>query len=429
MNLQLFGIIGKPVLHSLSPRMWNAAFRELKINAKYLYVPVDSANEGIEVMKRVGLAGINVTAPFKEDILAQVDELSGTANRIGAVNTIANKNGRLWATNTDYNGITEVVRSLSLSSKKALVLGTGGAARAVMYVLEDMDFRVILIGRNKEKLQAFQQEFNCDTADFTHFKKLLNDCSFIVSTLPEPTEYLNRSTLTSNHILFDANYKNDALDKLSKQIGFSYVSGLEWLVRQAKPAFSLLSGRDVSAESLKSYLQVAQPENSTSIALIGLAGVGKSTVGRTLAQALNYSFVDIDEEVEKVAGKSIRQIFDEYGEEWFREREYEVLAQKAGEEKIIISCGGGIVTKKKSREVIQNQSLCVWLDASVDYCMDGLDTSNRPLYASGNPVGIAKEVYAQRKSLFADAAHVLMNVEGKNAEQIVAALSNEFKEK
>lgn len=124
LDFKIYGIIGKPVLHSLSPAMMNAAFTELQINAKYLQIPVNSAEEAIDIMERVGISGINVTAPFKEDIISFAEILSDKVKQIGSANTILKEGDKISAFNTDYEGVKQSIQNLEITGKKALVLGT-----------------------------------------------------------------------------------------------------------------------------------------------------------------------------------------------------------------------------------------------------------------------------------------------------------------
>ncbi|MDX2168884.1 MAG: shikimate dehydrogenase, partial [Deltaproteobacteria bacterium] len=133
---RVVGIIGDPVSHSRSPAMHNAAFAALKLDWVYVPFPVAAADVGaaLAAVRALGLAGINVTVPHKEAVLAHCDRLTPLARRVGAVNTLVNQNGRLLGDNTDVYGFAATLRAqrIRLRGRHAIVVGAGGAARAVL---------------------------------------------------------------------------------------------------------------------------------------------------------------------------------------------------------------------------------------------------------------------------------------------------------
>lgn len=426
LDFKIYGIIGKPVLHSLSPAMMNAAFTELQINAKYLQIPVNSAEEAIDIMERVGISGINVTAPFKEDIISFAEILSDKVKQIGSANTILKEGDKISAFNTDYEGVKQSIQNLEITGKKALVLGTGGAAKTVVQVLMDLQFEVILLGRNQKKLKEFQNKFNCQIEDIENIKENLSEVELIISTLPNATEYLKAEFLRKDHIIFDANYKNDSLKKLSESLSFQYIKGTQWLLNQAKPAFELFTNKTIDISVLEKGILNSVNKNCSVISLIGFMGVGKTTVGKYLAKILSCKFIDLDDLIEKRYNTSIPEIFENIGEEAFRRTEHKILAEVLKMKRLILSCGGGIIKRKENRDLLDQNTKCFWLDASVNYCLDGLDISNRPLLQVENPVVAAEQIYAERKMYYAQTAHVLINAENKTTEQISNQIYDEI---
>ena len=131
---KIFGILGRPVAHSLSPAMHNAAFRHLGINAVYVAFPVTDLAQAVAGLRGLGIGGVSVTIPFKEEIIPLIDELDPQAARIGAVNTVVNRDGRLTGYNTDWLGaVTALTAKISLKGRHVLILGAGGASRAIAY--------------------------------------------------------------------------------------------------------------------------------------------------------------------------------------------------------------------------------------------------------------------------------------------------------
>ena len=131
---KIFGILGRPVAHSLSPVMHNAAFRHLGMNAVYVAFPVTDLAQAVAGLRGLGIGGVSVTIPFKEEIIPLIDELDPQAAAIGAVNTVVNRDGRLTGYNTDWLGaVTALTAKISLKGRHVLILGAGGASRAIAY--------------------------------------------------------------------------------------------------------------------------------------------------------------------------------------------------------------------------------------------------------------------------------------------------------
>jgi len=162
---KIYGIIGYPVNHSFSPMMHNAAFGELKIDARYLSFSVKPENipQAIEGIKALDISGVNVTIPHKSSIIPYLDEVTPLAKKIGAVNTVKNVNGRLIGTNTDVLGFIQSLKKLKFSplDKTIGMLGAGGSARALIAGLADAGASKILIhNRTVERAKKIEFEFS-----------------------------------------------------------------------------------------------------------------------------------------------------------------------------------------------------------------------------------------------------------------------------
>ncbi len=159
---RLVGIVGWPVEHSLSPAMHNAAFAALGLDWAYVPLPVAPArvDEAVRGLRALGFAGANVTIPHKQAVMSQLDEVSGAARAIGAVNTIVVREGRLLGENTDWLGFLASLREAGFEpkGKRALVLGAGGAARAVVYALASVGVEVAVVNRTPERVEILARE-------------------------------------------------------------------------------------------------------------------------------------------------------------------------------------------------------------------------------------------------------------------------------
>jgi len=235
-----FALIGHPVAGSLSPRLFAAAY-----DGRYPYDLVD--REQFEDAWKVFLAqydGINVTAPFKQDAYAKVDELSEEARRIGAVNLVVKRAQKLFGYNTDVDGIALAVKECGLPVADALVVGTGGAARAAIVAAQKLGCRVRVTGRSAEKAAALAAHFGCQTAPWEGLEALRPDV--IIYTLPGGTPVPAGLNFAAAVVL-EAEYKNPAISGLPCK---AYIPGQRWLLWQAAAGYELFTGEKPNMENL-----------------------------------------------------------------------------------------------------------------------------------------------------------------------------------
>lgn len=158
----IYGIIGNPVRHSLSPLIHNRAFKRFGMDAVYLAFEVKDLSSAIKGIRGLGIKGVSVTIPFKEEILSYLDEVDSVAREIGAVNTVLNREGILVGYNTDWIGALMALEEVvELRGKRVLVMGTGGSARAVIYGLVKRGSHITVIGRSVDKAQKLAEEMGC----------------------------------------------------------------------------------------------------------------------------------------------------------------------------------------------------------------------------------------------------------------------------
>ena len=156
----VFGILGRPVAHSLSPAMHNAAFHSLGLNAVYVPFAVHNLDQAVQGLRGLNLGGVSVTIPFKEEIIPLLDEVDDRALRIGAVNTVVNREGRLWGTNTDWEGALAALQDQTgLAGQHVLVLGAGGAGRAIVYAVRQAGGEVAVADVDEARAKTLAQEF------------------------------------------------------------------------------------------------------------------------------------------------------------------------------------------------------------------------------------------------------------------------------
>lgn len=393
------GLLGRKLGHSYSPQIH-------AMLGSYSYALFEKEPDQLKDFLRHGdFAGINVTVPYKKDVIPFLDELSPVARRLGAVNTIIRRNGKLAGHNTDYFGFLTMVRcsGLELSNKKVLVLGSGGASNTAVAVLTELGAHAVVISRSGENNY--------------HNLHLHKDAYAIVNTTPVGM-YPNAGIAPIDLDLFpalagvlDVVY-NPARTRLlldAENRGLIAVNGLLMLVAQAKEAAQWFTGLQIPDDVIGEIYASLQRQMQN-IILIGMPGSGKTTIGTRLAEQLGKQFVDADAELVKRAGRTISDIFATDGEAAFRTLETQVLADLGQKSALVIATGGGCVTQAQNYPLLhQNGKIfCLTRD------LHKLPTDNRPLSQACK----LEDMYRIRKPLYdAFADHVIAN----NDDPITAA--------
>jgi len=256
--MDVFGIIGWPVGHSLSPAMHNAAFQALGVKAVYGLLPTtpEDLAQAISGIKALHIKGVSVTIPHKEAVIPLLDELDPVAREIGAVNTILNRGGSLWGTNTDWLGVKKALEEVvSLTGQRAVVVGAGGAARAVVYALKKARAAVEIYNRTWEKAQALAQDFGVEARPWAALGQA--DGEILVQTTsvglkedrsPVPREILGRFKVVMD-IVYDP--LETRLLREARAEGCLVVNGLKMLVYQGAEQFKLFTGLEPPVELME----------------------------------------------------------------------------------------------------------------------------------------------------------------------------------
>ena len=399
------GLLGRKLGHSYSPQIHG-------LLGEYPYTLMEKEPEELEDFLRNGdFTGINVTIPYKKDVIAYLDSLSPVAEKMGAVNTIVRKeDGSLWGHNTDYYGFLAMVKrsGLAVAGKKVLVLGSGGASNTAVAVLAELGANVVVVSRSGEN----------------HYGNLHlhRDAAAIVNTTPvgmyPNTEEapLDLDTFAQLEGVLDVIYNpaRTALLQQAEKRGIVAINGLYMLVAQAKETAEYFTG-EVIADSVIDKIYYKLSAQMQNIVLIGMPGCGKSTIGKLLAEKTGRKFVDADEKIVELAKKSIPEIFAQDGENVFREWETKALAELGKQSGLVIATGGGCVTKERNYPLLHQNGILFWLKRDLSL----LPAEGRPLSQQNKP----ETLYEQRKVFYEAFADHCIDNDGSCEDTVHAILS------
>lgn len=351
-----YGLIGEKLGHSFSKEIHEQL-------ADYLYELCPLTREEFpRFMERADFRAINVTIPYKEMVIPYLAGLDEQAQAIGAVNTIVNRGGRLYGHNTDFAGFAYLLarHNISLAGKKVLILGGGGTSKTVRAVAEAQGAAEVIRSDRTVKPGLITY---AEAQNYTQAEVIINatPCGMFPANQDKPlvdlTAYPNLCAVAD--VVYNPLKTNLVL--AAEALGLPACGGLEMLVAQAKYAAEYFTGQAIPDSEIERIYQGILPQKQN-IALIGMPGSGKTTVGSLLAERLRLPLVDCDTEVEKRAGKPIKAIFAEEGEAAFRTLETAVMQDIAAQGGQIIATGGGAILKAENLQALRQNSLLVFLD-------------------------------------------------------------------
>ncbi len=387
-----YGCIGEKLTHSFSKEIHNLLF-------DYDYEIKEIARDELgEFMRAKKFKAINVTIPYKQDVIPYLDWISNTAKKIGAVNTIINRDGKLYGYNTDFAGMTALIKlnGIEINGKRVLVLGSGGTSKTAVAVAESLGAKqVVRVSRTaKEDCITYEDAYK----NFSDAQVIINTtpCGMYPNIIGEP---INLDRFDMVEAVIDAIY-NPLCSNLvikAKNKGIKATGGLYMLVHQAAVAAELFTGTKIDeSKTYDVYKKIVATKRN--IVLIGMPSSGKSTVGKQLANQLQMQFIDTDKEIEKVAGKTIAEIFKTQGEVAFRDIESQVIAEVAAKQNCIIATGGGAVLREQNITLLKGNGTIYFIDRPLEKLVT---TDDRPL--SSNRDDLVKR-YNERYDIYCNTA-------------------------
>ena len=405
-----YGLIGEKLGHSFSKIIHEQL-------ADYTYDLIPLTREELDIfMQEKQFAALNVTIPYKETVIPYLDKIDAHAEKIGAVNTIVNRNGKLKGYNTDFYGFRYMLlhNDIDVKGKKALVLGKGGASKAVIAVLEEMGAKEILTVYYKE---------NPETITYEECYKNHSDAEIIVNTTPVgmypkaddcPIDLDKFPSLKGVADVVYNPLRTQLIIEAEKR-NIPSAGGLEMLVAQAKYAVEIFL--DTKIEDTRIHeINTALTKERSNLVLIGMSGGGKTILGQKAAEKLRKQFVDTDAEIVKRIGMPIADFFAKEGETAFRKIETEVLHELSSQNNLVISTGGGIVKNPLNVEYLKRNGRIIWLKRDAELLQSG---NGRPLAPD---MESTKKLYEERLPLYTAAAEAIAENNGTAEEGLEAIL-------
>lgn len=365
-EVKVFGLLGEKLSHSYSKIIHEA------IEGKYELLEVSKENFDT-FMKEKNFDAINVTIPYKEMVIPYLDFVDEKANKIGAVNTIVKKDGKLYGYNTDYDGFKYIIlkNNFEIKNSNCLILGTGGTSKTVYTVLKDLKAKKIdKASRNGKDGALKYEEINYPDYDYIINTTPVGMYPNIFSTILEKVNVKG---------IIDVIYNPFRTKLLSSNKNIKYSNGLDMLIYQAIKSHEYFIDKPINEDKLLEIRRKLK-KSFLNIVLIGMPGCGKTTISKKLSEELDMIYIDTDSLIEAKTRMKIDEIFSKYGEKKFREIEKEVIKDISIIQECIISTGGGVILNKDNVDALMANGIIFYINRSIDNIYQ--DLKDRPLAKS-----------------------------------------------
>ena len=382
-----YGLIGEKLGHSFSKIIHEKL-------ADYTYELCPLAKDELDAfMTAKQFKAINVTIPYKQDVIPYCDVLDDSAKRIGVVNTIVNRDGKLFGYNTDFAGFLYNLNAhgITLKDKKVMICGSGGTCKTVTAVAEYMGAKEILVVSRSKKENAVTYE-EC----IRH-----KDVDVVVNASPKGMypdngeSPLDLSNFPNCKAVVDVIYNplKTRLLQQAEQLGMKAVNGLEMLVAQAKFAVEHFLSTEIENDKID-QITLELLKQLTNIVLIGMPSSGKTLTGKALCKYIDKTVVDTDAVIVERSGMSINEMFARHGEAYFRQWEHDVIEEFSKQNGLIIATGGGAIKNEENIQNLKQNGVVMFIDRDLEHL---LVTDDRPLSKDTNAVA---KLYEERYPLY-----------------------------
>ena len=404
-----FGLLGRTLGHSFSPRIHNALG-----NTNYeLFEREPSQLQ--EFFANPELQGINITFPYKVNALEACDVVDPRAERIGCVNTMVRKDGKWHGYNTDYDGFVFTLKhaGIDVSGKECIILGDGASSATVHVALEDLGAKSIThLSRKTAPLYT-------DAPNYYETAQIIINCTPIGMYPHNPASLIDIMQFSKLEGVVDLIYnpRRTILLLQAEMMDVPHCDGLPFLVAQGVEAANHFQGESFGTKEIEQILRDMRHEKEN-IILIGMPGVGKTTVGKAIGKKMGRTCIDVDQELAKEIG-DISTYITEQGEAAFREKEAEMIAKLGTQTGIVISTGGGCVTVPKNFAHLRQNGRIYQLTQPVEK----LSTSGRVLSSGG--IERLRELEETRTPMYESFAQCIVE-HNRNAPETVAAILEDF---
>lgn len=423
MDFGQYAITGYPLGHTMSPFIHKRLFALSGRQAAYAVceAPPESFPDFFRSRLR-NLNGFNITIPHKQTVIPYLDGLDDEAAFYGAVNCVACGDSAVGY-NTDAFGFCAALDAAEIPlAGHVLVLGNGGAARTVALEAARRECRVTVASRSDKGAllgKEIERRLGCEIR-VLRFTQITGGYDLVVNAtpvgmFPHTDEcVLEKEQLRGSRALMDLIYnpRQTRLVQYAHELGMKVAQGMDMLVWQAVRAHEFWYGAHFSVQQIREVIADANvymerhfgAKADQPVVLLGFMGCGKSTVGRLLAERAGWDFLDTDEQIERQEGMSIARIFEEKGEDAFRDAEHRVCCQAASLKRTVIATGGGAMTFERNRRALDG---CTKIHLSLPFSAArervGSDPS-RPLFGPD-----AENLYNQRMPLYQQAADLTVD--------------------
>lgn len=396
-------VIGEKLTHSMSPQIHKRYFDYYKQDSTYVITQIpmeDMLGDCSGLLKEYD--GFNVTVPYKEKVLKYLNGTSDEAKEIGAVNTVVNQGGDMYGFNTDPFGFESLLihNDVAIKDKVFVVLGSGGASKSVCYILKKRGAKKVIVVTRKDTLEEGYMTYS----ELESFKG-----DVLVNTTPvgmypnvdncPVSENVIANFDTVVDIVYNPVYTE--LLKAAVRLGKKAVGGLYMLVAQAMKSQEIWQKKitdkelyvDIYNALMKEYFQ----KNGGNIYLTGIMSCGKTVKGKRVARTLGWEFIDADEYIEKISGRTVKQLFAE-GEHVFRKWESKAMYELSLRKNIVVATGGGAILKDENVSAMKLSGIIVLIERNIEDILNGINTDTRPLLKDGKEKLVS--IYEARKDRY-----------------------------